>query len=116
VSAESLILVAGILGAHPSVDSGCESLRYNLYGQSFPPEGKLGVCLAPPRLRVLVMSSPDPQHLRDELVQLLDLQLRVLEKQVFGVVTKAELREYERRHERICGLYNQLSKRKAAAA
>jgi hypothetical protein len=25
------------------------------------------------------MSSPDPQHLRDELVQLLDLQLRVLE-------------------------------------
>jgi len=42
--------------------------------------------------------------------------LRVLEKQVFGVVTKAELREYERRHERICGLYNQLSKRKAATA
>jgi len=62
------------------------------------------------------MSSPDRQHLRDELVQLLDLQLRVLEKQVFGVVTKAELREYERRRERICGLYNQLSKRKAAAA
>jgi hypothetical protein len=62
------------------------------------------------------MSSPDRQHLRDELVQLLDLQLRVLEKQVFGVVTKAELREYERRHERICGLYNQLSKRKAATA
>jgi len=46
------------------------------------------------------MSSPDRQHLRDELVQLLDLQLRVLEKQVFGVVTKAELREYERKHER----------------
>ena len=61
------------------------------------------------------MSSPDPQHLRDELVQLLDLLLRVLEKQVFGVITKAELREYERRHDRICGLYNQLS-RKAAAA
>ena len=62
------------------------------------------------------MSSPDRQHLRDELVQLLDLQLRVLEKQVFGVVTKAEIREYERRHDRISGLYNQLSKRKAAAA
>jgi len=45
-----------------------------------------------------------------------NLQLRVLEEQVFGVVTKAELREYERRRERICGLYNQLSKRKAAAA
>ena len=62
------------------------------------------------------MSSPDPKHLRDELVQLLDLQLRVLEKQVFGVVTESELREYERRHERICGLYNQLSKREASAA
>jgi hypothetical protein len=62
------------------------------------------------------MSSPAPQHLRDELVQLLDLQLRVLEKQVFGVATESELREYERRNERICGLYNQLSKRKAAAA
>ena len=62
------------------------------------------------------MSFPDPQHLRDELVQLLDLQLSVLEKQVFGVATESELREYERRNERICGLYNQLSKRKAAAA
>lgn len=60
------------------------------------------------------MSSPDPTHLRDELVLLLDLQLRVLEKQVFGVVTKAELREYERRHDRTCGLYDQL-KRGAAA-
>ena len=72
--------------------------------------------LAPLRLKVLVTSSPDPQHLHDELVQLLDLQLRVLEKQVFGVVTESELREYERRHERIRGLYNQLSKREAAAA
>jgi hypothetical protein len=62
------------------------------------------------------MSFPDPQHLRDELVQLLDLQLSVLEKQVFGVVTESELREYELRHERICGLYKRLSKREAAAA
>ena len=64
------------------------------------------------------MSSPDATHLRDELVQLLDLQLRVLEKQVFGVITKAELGEYERRHDRISGLYNQLNqllKREAAA-
>ena len=62
------------------------------------------------------MSSPALTHLRDELVQLLDLQLRVLEKQVFGVVTKSELREYERRQDRICRLYDQLFKQKAAAA
>jgi hypothetical protein len=62
------------------------------------------------------MSSPDPTHLRDELVLLLDLQLRVLEKQVFGVVTTSELREYESRQDRICGLYNQLLKRETAAA
>jgi hypothetical protein len=62
------------------------------------------------------MSSPDPKHLRDELVLLLDLQLRVLEKRVFGVATELELREYERRQDRIRGLYNQLLKREAAAA
>jgi hypothetical protein len=62
------------------------------------------------------MSSPDPKHLRDELVLLLDLQLRVLEKRVFGVATELELRQYERRQDRICALYNQLLKREAAAA
>jgi hypothetical protein len=62
------------------------------------------------------MSFPDPKQLRDELVLLLDLQLRILEKRVFGVVTVSELREYDRRHDRIRKLYDQLFKREGAAA
>lgn len=62
------------------------------------------------------MPSLKSKHLRDELVQLFDLQLRVLEKRVFGVVTKSELREYDRRHDRICALYDQLRKREAVSA
>lgn len=39
---------------------------------------------------------------------LFNLQLAALEKEVFGVVTDAEHREYWRRHDRIHKLYSQL--------
>lgn len=58
------------------------------------------------------MTSPDP---RRELVELLDQQLCSLEKQVFGVVTEPELREYESRRERIVELYNDLLEPPVAA-
>jgi len=48
---------------------------------------------------------PDP---KPELIVLLNLQLAALEKEVFGVVTDAERREYWRRHDRIHKLYSQL--------
>jgi hypothetical protein len=57
------------------------------------------------------MSSPDP---KPELARLLDMQLSVLDKEVFGVVTEQELREYEYRQERVQQLYRQLLRRKAA--
>ena len=59
------------------------------------------------------MSSPD---LKRELIDLLNLQISALEKEVFGVVTESELREYQRRQERISELYNLLTRRQAVAA
>jgi hypothetical protein len=58
------------------------------------------------------MTSPDPKN---ELVELLDQQLCSLEKQVFGVVTEPELREYEARRDRIVELYNEILEPPAAA-
>lgn len=58
------------------------------------------------------MPSPDP---RAELVTLLNEQLCALEKQVFGVVTEPEMREYEARHDRIVDLYNEIRERPRAA-
>jgi hypothetical protein len=49
---------------------------------------------------------PDP---KPELIVLINLQLAALEKEVFGVVTDAERREYWRRHERIRKLYRHLN-------
>lgn len=46
----------------------------------------------------------DPKR---ELITLLNLQLATLEKEVFGVVTDAERREYWRRHDRIHKLYSE---------
>ncbi|HST10513.1 MAG TPA: hypothetical protein VLL05_09045 [Terriglobales bacterium] len=57
------------------------------------------------------MPSPDPKN---ELVTLLNEQLRALEKQVFGVVTEPEMREYEARRERIAELYNEIAVPRAA--
>jgi hypothetical protein len=107
-----LIVVGGIqTSRHPllTVNCGCDISQVQLVSTVIGPEARLIVSTS---LEVLVMSSPDPTHLRDELVQLFDLQLRVLEKRVFGVVTKSELREYDRRHDRICALYNQLANEK----
>jgi hypothetical protein len=58
------------------------------------------------------MTSPDP---RNELVDLLDQQLCSLEKQVFGVVTEPELREYETRRDRIVELYSEILESPVAA-
>ena len=55
---------------------------------------------------MLCVTLPDPKR---ELIVLIDLQLAVLEKEVFGVVTDAERREYWRRHDRIRKLYSQLN-------
>jgi hypothetical protein len=58
------------------------------------------------------MTSPDAKH---ELVDLLDQQLCSLEKQVFGVVTEPELRDYEARRDRIVELYNEIMEPPMAA-
>lgn len=66
---------------------------------------------------VQAMSSPNLEdRARSELVQLLDLQLTALEKQVFGVLPDRELQEYERRHDQIAELYDKLRHLRVAAA
>jgi hypothetical protein len=62
------------------------------------------------------MPSPGSKtRARDELVDLIESQLNTLEKETFGVVTEAELCEYEDRRYRICQLYAELVNRDAAA-
>ena len=62
------------------------------------------------------MPSPDSKtRARAELVDLLESQLNTLEKETFGVVTEAELCEYEDRRDRIRQLYAELIDREAAA-
>ena len=56
-----------------------------------------------------------PKDVREELVRLLELQLRTLEKELFGGVTEAEESEYERRRARIHQLYDQIFAKQAAA-
>jgi hypothetical protein len=58
------------------------------------------------------MPSPDLKH---ELVILLNQQVTSLEKQVFGLVTEPELREYEARRDRIVELYNEILQLPVAA-
>ena len=58
------------------------------------------------------MASPNPKN---ELVTLLDQQLSSLEKQVFGVTSEAELREYETRRQRIVELYQEILEPRMAA-
>jgi hypothetical protein len=58
------------------------------------------------------MPSPD---LKNELVVLLDQQVTSLEKQVFGLVSEPELREYEDRRDRIVELYNEILEAPIAA-
>ena len=62
------------------------------------------------------MSSPDSKaRARVELADLIETQVNTLEKETYGVVTEAELREYEDRCERIRQLYAELVDREAAA-
>ena len=62
------------------------------------------------------MSSPDSKaRARVELADLIETQVNTLEKETYGVVTEAELREYEDRCERIRQLYAELLDREAAA-
>jgi len=58
------------------------------------------------------MASPNP---KTELVALLDQQLSSLEKQIFGVVSEPELREYEARRDRIVELYQEILELQMAA-
>ena len=46
---------------------------------------------------------------REELLQLLALQLKALQDEVFAPLSDAERQEYEHRHDRIRQLYEQLS-------
>jgi len=61
------------------------------------------------------MPSPeDPRRIRHELIQLINLQLNALEKQVFGLLSEEEFQEYEDRHESINELYEDLRQNRAA--
>jgi hypothetical protein len=67
-------------------------------------------------LKKRVMTSLDSNaRARDELVDMIQPQLNTLEKETFGVVTKAELCGYEDRRDRISQLYAKLIDREAAA-
>ena len=61
------------------------------------------------------MASPDPTDVREELVRLLELQLRTLEKELFGGITEAEQIEYERRRAHIHQLYDKIFDEQTAA-
>ena len=45
-----------------------------------------------------------------ELIVLLDEQLDALQKECFGGTSESDLRAYDRRHDRICKLFDQLRK------
>ena len=53
------------------------------------------------------MPSPTPQR---ELIVLLDEQLDALQKECFGGAGESDLRAYDRSHDRICKLFDQLRK------
>jgi hypothetical protein len=64
-----------------------------------------------------IMPSPDSKaRARAELIDLVDSQLNTLEKETFGVATKAELCEYEERSDRIRQLYAEVIEDRQAAA
>jgi hypothetical protein len=62
--------------------------------------------------RVFLMTSPNPKQ---ELMTLLNEQLCALEKQLYGVVSESEMRDYETRRDRIVELYNEVVEPPAAA-
>jgi len=63
------------------------------------------------------MPSPDSKaRARAEILNLLESQLNTLEKETFGVITEAELCEYEDRYDRIRKLYAEIIDDGEAAA
>lgn len=52
-------------------------------------------------------SSPDLNHLHAEIGRLFRLQITTLEKEVFGVASDSELREYEGRQDRLSQLHQE---------
>jgi hypothetical protein len=62
-----------------------------------------------------MLSRGSKTRARAELVDLIESQLNTLEKETFGVVTEAELCEYEDRRARICQLHAELIDQEAAA-
>jgi hypothetical protein len=67
-------------------------------------------------LKEYVMPSPGSKtRARTELIDLIESQLNILEKETFGCITEAELCEYEDRRDRICQLYAEIIDRETAA-
>ena len=62
------------------------------------------------------MFSASSDHLRDELILLLEMQLSALKKEALGVVTTSEILLYESRQARIADLYDQLFAKHSASA
>ena len=54
------------------------------------------------------------KHLHDELIQLLNVQLNSLEKEISGVATVSDVLSYEFRQKRIAELYRDLLRKQAA--
>jgi len=62
------------------------------------------------------MIVPNSKPLRDEMLQLLELQVSALEKEDFGIATMAEVIRYQCRQARIAELYNRLLANHASTA
>ncbi len=62
-----------------------------------------------------MMAFYDREHIRMELVVLLDRQIAILEKETFGVATEADVQEYEDKRERVRELYEEFVRAAVAA-
>ena len=96
------------------------SLRFSSVALGHPPR-EYWVWTESPTLldffKEFIMPSPDSKtRARTELIHLIQSQVHTLEKETYGSVTEAELREYEDRCDRIRQLYAQLSDNQEAAA
>lgn len=54
------------------------------------------------------MEKHNQKQLSAELIQLTEKQIGIVEKKKFGIATVAELKEYEKRQERIRDLFTKL--------
>jgi hypothetical protein len=62
-----------------------------------------------------MMEEHNQEQLSSELIQLTEKQIGFVEKKTFGIVTEAELNEYERRQERIRDLFTEIHHLRRAA-